>query len=208
MFKEKRSYYILITSIILAVTIGFSFIKSPTNYNLLICYIVAKSIFGVNLIATTIGLYFYKFEKNMDDILYSVAGFLMLIPFYINLFDPTKTFSLILAIAFIVVGVSSIAIAVPFCLTTTWKVREKQLMNTYKQAKPQDAESDLIEPEVIETTNIDLNVVEGQSNESEVIEVETQELETNDTEAALKEPENSKLRSANNGNHWKETRWT
>ena len=153
MFKEKRSYYILITAIILTVSIGFSFIKSPTNYNLLICYIVAKSIFGLNLVATTVGLYFYKFEKNMDDILYSVAGFLMLIPFYINLFDQTKTFSLILAIAFIVVGVSSIAIAVPFCLTTTWKVREKQLMDTYKQTKPQETENDTVEPEVIETVS-------------------------------------------------------
>lgn len=178
MFKEKRSYYILITSIILAVTIGFSFIKSPTNYNLLICYIVAKSIFGVNLIATTIVLYFYKFEKNMDDILYSVAGFLMLIPFYINLFDPTKTFSLILAIAFIVVGVSSIAIAVPFCLTTTWKVREKQLMNTYKQTKPQETENDTVEPEVIETTSTVSDAVENKTNKNEVLETETKELET------------------------------
>lgn len=178
MFKEKRSYYILITSIILAVTIGFSFIKSPTNYSLLICYIVAKSIFGVNLIATTIGLYFYKFEKNMDDILYSVAGFLMLIPFYINLFDPTKTFSLILAIAFIVVGVSSIAIAVPFCLTTTWKVREKQLMNTYKQTKPQETENDTVEPEVIETTSTVSDAVENKINKNEVLETETKELET------------------------------
>lgn len=178
MFKEKRSYYILITSIILAVTIGFSFIKSPTNYNLLICYIVAKSIFGVNLISTTIGLYFYKFEKNMDDILYSVAGFLMLIPFYINLFDPTKTFSLILAIAFIVVGVSSIAIAVPFCLTTTWKVREKQLMNTYKQTKPQETENDTVEPEVIETTSTVSDTVENKTNKNEVLETETKELET------------------------------
>lgn len=178
MFKEKRSYYILITSIILAVTIGFSFIKSPTNYNLLICYIVAKSIFGVNLIATTIGLYFYKFEKNMDDILYSVAGFLMLIPFYINLFDPTKTFSLILAIAFIVVGVSSIAIAVPFCLTTTWKVREKQLMNTYKQTKQQETENDTVEPEVIETTSTVSDTVENKTNKNEVLETETKELET------------------------------
>lgn len=178
MFKEKRSYYILITSIILAVTIGFSFIKSPTNYNLLICYIVAKSIFGVNLIATTIGLYFYKFEKNMDDILYSVAGFLMLIPFYINLFDPTKSFSLILAIAFIVVGVSSIAIAVPFCLTTTWKVKEKQLMNTYKQTKPQETENDTVEPEVIETTSTVSDTVENKTNENEILETETKELET------------------------------
>ncbi len=178
MFKEKRSYYILITSIILAVTIGFSFIKSPTNYNLLICYIVAKSIFGVNLIATTIGLYFYKFEKNMDDILYSVAGFLMLIPFYINLFDPTKTFSLILAIAFIVVGVSSIAIAVPFCLTTTWKVREKQLMNTYKQTKPQETVSDTVEPEVIETTSTVSDTVENKTNKNGVLETETKEPET------------------------------
>lgn len=194
MFKEKRSYYILITSIILAVTIGFSFIKSPTNYNLLVCYIVAKSIFGVNLIATTIGLYFYKFEKNMDDILYSVAGFLMLIPFYINLFDPTKTFSLILAITFIVVGVSSIAIAVPFCLTTTWKVREKQLMDTYKQTKPQETESDSVEPEVIETTSVDSNVVEGQSNESEVMEAETAKPETKDSQTALKEQENSEVK--------------
>lgn len=178
MFKEKRSYYILITSIILAVTIGFSFIKSPTNYNLLICYIVAKSIFGVNLIATTIGLYFYKFEKNMDDILYSVAGFLMLIPFYINLFDPTKTFSLILAIAFIVVGVSSIAIAVPFCLTTTWKVREKQLMDTYKQTKPQENENDTVELEVIETTSTVSDTVENKTNENKILETETKELET------------------------------
>lgn len=178
MFKEKRSYYILITSIILAVTIGFSFIKSPTNYNLLICYIVAKSIFGVNLIATTIGLYFYKFEKNMDDILYSVAGFLMLIPFYINLFDPTRTFSLILAIAFIVVGVTSITIAVPFCLTTTWKVREKQLMNTYKQTKPQETENDTVEPEVIETTSTVSDTVENKTNKNEVLETETKELET------------------------------
>lgn len=178
MFKEKRSYYILITSIILAVTIGFSFIKSPTNYNLLICYIVAKSIFGVSLIATTIGLYFYKFEKNMDDILYSVVGFLMLIPFYINLFDPTKTFSLILAIAFIVVGVSSIAIAVPFCLTTTWKVREKQLMNTYKQTKLQETENDTVEPEVIETTSTVSDTVENKTNKNEVLETETKELET------------------------------
>lgn len=178
MFKEKRSYYILITSIILAVTIGFSFIKSPTNYNLLICYIVAKSIFGVNLIATTIGLYFYKFEKNMDDILYSVAGFLMLIPFYINLFDPTKTFSLILAISFIVVGVSSIAIAVPFCLTTTWKVREKQLMATYKQTKPQETENDTVEPEVIETTSTVFDTVENKTNENNILETKTKELET------------------------------
>lgn len=178
MFKEKRSYYILITSIILAVTTGFSFIKSPTNYNLLICYIVAKSIFGVNLIATTIGLYFYKFEKNMDDILYSVAGFLMLIPFYINLFDPTKTFSLILAIAFIVVGISSIAIAVPFCLTTTWKVREKQLINTYKQTKPQETENDTVEPEVIETTSTVSDTVKNKTNKNEVLETETKELET------------------------------
>ena len=178
MFKEKRSYYILITSIILAVTIGFSFIKSPTNYNLLICYIVAKSIFGVNLIATTIGLYFYKFEKNMDDILYSVAGFLMLIPFYINLFDPTKTFSLILAITFIVVGVSSIAIAVPFCLTTTWKVRENQLMDTYKQTKPRETENDTVEPEVIETTSVVSDNVENKTNKNEVLETETKELET------------------------------
>lgn len=183
MFKEKRSYYILITSIILAVTIGFSFIKSPTNYNLLICYIVAKSIFGVNLIATTIGLYFYKFEKNMDDILYSVAGFLMLIPFYINLFDPTKTFSLILAIAFIVVGVSSIAIAVPFCLTTTWKVREKQLMNTYKQIKPQETENDTVEPEVIETTCTVFDTVENKANENKVLETETNVLETELTDS-------------------------
>lgn len=189
MFKEKRSYYILITSIILAVTIGFSFIKSPTNYNLLICYIVAKSIFGVNLIATTIGLYFYKFEKNMDDILYSVAGFLMLIPFYINLFDPTKTFSLILAIAFIVVGVSSIAIAVPFCLTTTWKVREKQLMNTYKQTKPQETENDTVEPEVIETTSTVSDTVENKTNKNEVLETETKELETE-----LSDYENSKVK--------------
>ena len=178
MFKEKRSYYILITSIILAVTIGFSFIKSPTNYNLLICYIVAKSIFGVNLIATTIGLYFYKFEKNMDDILYSVAGFLMLIPFYINLFDPTKTFSLILAITFIVVGVSSIAIAVPFCLTTTWKVRENQLMDTYKQTKPRETENDTVEPEVIETTSVVSDNVENKTNKNEVLETEIKELET------------------------------
>lgn len=178
MFKEKRSYYILITSIILAVTIGFSFIKSPTNYNLLICYIAAKSIFGVNLIVTTIGLYFYKFEKNMDDILYSVAGFLMLIPFYINLFDPTRTFSLILAITFIVVGVSSIAIAVPFCLTTTWKVREKQLMDTYKQTKPQETENDTVEPEVIETTSTVSDTVENKTNKNEVLETETKELET------------------------------
>lgn len=189
MFKEKRSYYILITSIILAVTIGFSFIKSPTNYNLLICYIVAKSIFGVNLIATTIGLYFYKFEKNMDDILYSVAGFLMLIPFYINLFDPIKTFSLILAIAFIVVGVSSIAIAVPFCLTTTWKVREKQLMNTYKQTKPQETENDTVEPEVIETTSTVSDTVENKTNENEVLETETKELETE-----LTDSENSEVK--------------
>ena len=189
MFREKRSYYILITSIILAVTIGFSFIKSPTNYNLLICYIVAKSIFGVNLIATTIGLYFYKFEKNMDDILYSVAGFLMLIPFYINLFDPTKTFSLILAIAFIVVGVSSIAIAVPFCLTTTWKVREKQLMDTYKQTKPQETENDTVEPEVIETTNTVSDTVENKTNKNEVLETETKELETE-----LTDYENSKVK--------------
>ena len=192
MFKEKRSYYILITSIILAVTIGFSFIKSPTNYNLLICYIVAKSIFGVNLIATTIGLYFYKFEKNMDDILYSAAGFLMLIPFYINLFDPTKTFSLILTIVFIVVGVSSIAIAVPFCLTTTWKVREKQLMNTYKQAKPHENEADSVEPEVIQTTCVDLNDLESHLNESEIKEVETEELENKEIE--LKESDNSKVK--------------
>lgn len=183
MFKEKRSYYILITSIILAVTIGFSFIKSPSNYNLLICYIVAKSIFGVNLIATTIGLYFYKFEKNMDDILYSVAGFLMLIPFYINLFDPTKTFSLILAIAFIVVGVSSIAIAVPFCLTTTWKVREKQLMNTYKQTKPQETENDTVELEVIETTSTVSDTVENKINENEISETEINELETELTDS-------------------------
>ncbi len=189
MFKEKRSYYILITSIILAVTIGFSFIKSPTNYNLLICYIVAKSIFGVNLIATTIGLYFYKFEKNMDDILYSVAGFLMLIPFYINLFDPTKTFSLILAIAFIVVGVSSIAIAVPFCLTTTWKVREKQLMNTYKQTKPQETENYTVEPEVIETTSTVSDTVENKTNENEILETETKELETE-----LTDSENSEVK--------------
>ena len=189
MFKEKRSYYILITSIILAVTIGFSFIKSPTNYNLLICYIVAKSIFGVNLIATTIGLYFYKFEKNMDDILYSVAGFLMLIPFYINLFDQTKTFSLILAIAFIVVGISSIAIAVPFCLTTTWKVREKQLMNAFKHPKPEVIESDLVEPAIIETTNAVSGVVENEVKESEVIEVETKELETK-----LTDSENSEVK--------------
>ena len=189
MFKEKRSYYILITSIILAVTIGFSFIKSPTNYNLLICYIVAKSIFGVNLIATTIGLYFYKFEKNMDDILYSVAGFLMLIPFYINLFDPTKTFTLILAIAFIVVGVSSIAIAIPFCLTTTWKVREKQLMNTYKQSKPQETENDTVEPEVIETKNTVSDTVENKTNKNEVLETETKELETE-----LTDYENSKVK--------------
>lgn len=189
MFKEKRSYYILITSIILAVTIGFSFIKSPTNYNLLICYIVAKSIFGVNLIATTIGLYFYKFEKNMDDILYSVAGFLMLIPFYINLFDPTKTFSLILAILFIVVGISSIAIAVPFCLTTTWKVREKQLMNTYKQTKPQETESDTAEPEVIETTSTVSDTVEYKTNKNEVLEAEIKELETE-----LTDYENSKVK--------------
>lgn len=192
MFKEKRSYYILITSIILAVTIGFSFIKSPTNYNLLICYIVAKSIFGVNLIATTIGLYFYKFEKNMDDILYSVAGFLMLIPFYINLFDPTKTFSLILAIAFIVVGISSIAIAIPFCLTTTWKVREKQLMNTYKHTKPQDTDTDLVKLEVIQTTCVDLNDLESHLNASEVKEVETEELKIKETE--LKEFDNSKVK--------------
>ncbi len=192
MFKEKRSYYILITSIILAVTIGFSFIKSPTNYNLLICYIVAKSIFGVNLIATTIWLYFYKFEKNMDDILYSVAGFLMLIPFYINLFDPTKTFSLILAIAFIVVGISSIAIAIPFCLTTTWKVREKQLMNTYKHTKPQETENDSVEPAVIQTTSVDSNDLESQVNESEVKEAETEELEIKETE--LKESVNSKVK--------------
>ncbi len=189
MFKEKRSYYILITSIILAITIGFSFIKSPTNYNLLICYIVAKSIFGVNLIATTIGLYFYKFEKNMDDILYSVAGFLMLIPFYINLFDPTKTFSLILAIAFIVVGVSSIAIAVPFCLTTTWKVREKQLMNTYKQTKPQETENDTVKPEVIETTSTVSDTVENKKNENEILETETKELETE-----LTDSENSEVK--------------
>ncbi len=189
MFKEKRSYYILITSIILVVTIGFSFIKSPTNYNLLICYIVAKSIFGLNLIATTIGLYFYKFEKNMDDILYSVAGFLMLIPFYINLFDPTKTFSLILAIAFIVVGVSSIAIAVPFCLTTTWKVREKQLMNTYKQAKPQETENDTVKPEVIETTSTVSDTVENKTNENEILETETKELETE-----LTDSENSEIK--------------
>ena len=189
MFKEKRSYYILITSIILAITIGFSFIKSPTNYNLLICYIVAKSIFGVNLIATTIGLYFYKFEKNMDDILYSVAGFLMLIPFYINLFDPTKTFSLILAIAFIVVGISSIAIAVPFCLTTTWKVREKQLMNTYKQAKPQETENDTVKPEVIETTSTVSDTVETKTNENEILETETKELETE-----LTDSENSEIK--------------
>lgn len=192
MFKEKRSYYILITSIIFAVTIGFSFIKSPTNYNLLICYIVAKSIFGVNLIATTIGLYFYKFEKNMDDILYSVAGFLMLIPFYINLFDPTKTFSLILAIAFIVVGISSIAIAIPFCLTTTWKVREKQLMNTYKHTKPQDTDTDLVKLEVIQTTCVDLNDLESHLNASEVKEVETEELKIKETE--LKEFDNSKVK--------------
>lgn len=183
MFKEKRSYYILITSIILAVTIGFSFIKSPSNYNLLICYIVAKSIFGVNLIATTIGLYFYKFEKNIDDILYSVAGFLMLIPFYINLFDPTKTFSLILAIAFIVVGVSSIAIAVPFCLTTTWKVREKQLMNTYKQTKPQETENDTVEPEVIKTTSTVSDIVENKANENNVLETEINVLETELTDS-------------------------
>lgn len=189
MFKEKRSYYILITSIILAVTIGFSFIKNPTNYNLLVCYIVAKSIFGVNLIATTIGLYFYKFEKNMDDILYSVAGFLMLIPFYINLFDPTKTFSLILAIAFIVVGASSIAIAVPFCLTTTWKVREKQLMDTYKQTKPQETENDTVEPEVIETTSTVSDTVENKTNKNEVLETETKELETE-----LTDSENSEVK--------------
>ena len=189
MFKEKRSYYILITSIILAVTIGFSFIKSPTNYNLLICYIVAKSIFGVNLIATTIGLYFYKFEKNMDDILYSVAGFLMLIPFYINLFDPTKTFSLILAIAFIVVGISSIAIAVPFCLTTTWKVREKQLMDTYKQTKPQETENYTVEPEVIETTRTVSDAVENKTNENKILETETKELETE-----LTDSENSEVK--------------
>ncbi len=180
MFKEKRSYYILITSIILAVTIGFSFIKSPTNYNLLICYIVAKSIFGVNLIATTIGLYFYKFEKNMDDILYSVAGFLMLIPFYINLFDPTRTFSLILAIAFIVVGVSSIAIAVPFCLTTTWKVREKQLMDTYKQTKPQENENDTVELEVIETTSTVSDTVENKTNKNDVLETELTDYENSE----------------------------
>ncbi len=189
MFKEKRSYYILITSLILAITIGFSFIKSPTNYNLLICYIVAKSIFGVNLIATTVGLYFYKFEKNMDDILYSVAGFLMLIPFYINLFDPTKTFSLILAIAFIVVGVSSIAIAVPFCLTTTWKVRDKQLMNTYKQTKPKETENDTVKPEVIETTSTVSDTVENNSNENEIVETETKELETE-----LTDSENSEIK--------------
>lgn len=183
MFKEKISYYILITSIILTVTIGFSFIKSPTNYNLLICYIVAKFIFGVNLIATTIVLYFYKFEKNMDDILYSVAGFLMLIPFYINLFDPTKTFSLILAIAFIVVGVSSIAIAVPFCLTTTWKVREKQLMNTYKQTKPQETENYTVEPETIETTSTVSDTVEYKTNENKVLETENNELETELTDS-------------------------
>ncbi len=183
MFKEKRSYYILITSIILAVTIGFSFIKSPTNYNLLICYIVAKSIFGVNLIVTTIGLYFYKFEKNMDDILYSVAGFLMLIPFYINLFDPTKTFSLILAIAFIVVGISSITIAVPFCLTTTWKVREKQLMNIYKQTKPQETENDTVKPEVIETTSIVSDTVENKTNKNEILETEIKELENELTDS-------------------------
>lgn len=192
MFKEKRSYYILITSIILAVTIGFSFIKSPTNYNLLICYIVAKSIFGVNLIATTIGLYFYKFEKNMDDILYSVAGFLMLIPFYINLFDPTKTFSLILAIAFIVVGISSIAIAIPFCLTTTWKVQEKQLMNTYKHTKLQETENDSVEPAVIQTTSVDSDDLESHINESEVKETETEELEIKETE--LKEFDNSNVK--------------
>lgn len=203
MFKEKRSYYILITSIILAVTIGFSFIKSPTNYNLLICYIVAKSIFGVNLIATTIGLYFYKFEKNMDDILYSVAGFLMLIPFYINLFDPTKTFSLILAIAFIVVGVSSIAIAVPFCLTTTWKVREKQLMDTYKQTKSQETESDTVEPEVIETTSTVSDTVENKTNKNEVLETETKELETE-----LTDYENSEVKERQYANHWKKTWWT
>ncbi len=189
MFKEKRSYYILITSIILAITIGFSFIKSPTNYNLLICYIVAKSIFGVNLIATTIGLYFYKFEKNMDDILYSVAGFLMLIPFYINLFDPTKTFSLILAIAFIVVGISSIAIAVPFCLTTTWKVREKQLMNTYKQAKPQETENDTVKPGIIETASTVSDTVGNKTNENEILETETIELETE-----LTDSENSEVK--------------
>ena len=181
MFKEKRSYYILITSLILAVTIGFSFIKSPTNYNLLICYIVAKSIFVVNLISTTIGLYFYKFEKNMDDILYSVAGFLMLIPFYINLFDPTKSFSLILSIVFIIVGISSIAIAVPFCLTTTWKVREKELMNTYKKVKPAGIESGSLEPEVIETDCADLNAVENKLNENEIIELETKEAEIEPT---------------------------
>ncbi len=189
MFKEKRSYYILITSLILAVTIGFSFIKSPTNYNLLICYIVAKSIFGVNLIATTIGIYFYKFEKNMDDILYSVAGFLMLIPFYINLFDPTKSFSLILSIVFIIVGISSIAIAVPFCLTTTWKVREKELMNTYKKAKPAEIESGSFEAEVIETDCADLDAVENKLNEKEVIEVETKEAEIEPTA-----PKNSEVK--------------
>lgn len=194
MFKEKRSYYILITSIILAVTIGFSFIKSPSNYNLLICYIVAKSIFGVNLIATTIGLYFYKFEKNMDDILYSVAGFLMLIPFYINLFDPTKTFSLILAIAFIVVGVSSIAIAVPFCLTTTWKVREKQLMNTYKQTKPQETENDTVEPEVIETTSTVSDTVENKANENKANENKVLETEINELKTELTDSENLEVK--------------
>ena len=183
MFKEKRSYYILITAIILTVSIGFSFIKSPTDYNLLICYIVAKSIFGVNLIATTFGLYFYKFEKNMDDILYSVAGFLMLIPFYINLFDPTKTFSLILAIAFIVVGVSSIAIAVPFCLTTTWKVKEKTLIQTYHKPKTDISDSDNLETaateeQTIEPKNSESDVADAELTEKHSI-VETELKETN-----------------------------
>ena len=182
MFKEKRIYYILITAIILTVSIGFSFIKSPTDYNLLICYIVAKSIFGLNLIATTVSLYFYKFEKNMDDILYSVAGFLMLIPFYINLFDPTKTFSLILAIAFIVVGVSSIAIAVPFCLTTTWKVKEKALIQTYQKPKTNIVDTDNLEtdPTVEQTTeqeNVDSKNIDAELAEQQPIaETELKEI--------------------------------
>ena len=187
MFKEKRSYYILIMAIILTVSIGFSFIKSPTDYNLLICYIVAKSIFGLNLIATTVGLYFYKFEKNMDDILYSVAGFLMLIPFYINLFDPTKTFSLILAIAFIVVGVSSIAIAIPFCLTTTWKVKEKALIQTYHKPK-----TNLVDTDNFETVVIEEQTTEQENGDIEIIDVELTEHQP------IAETE---IKETNNGNN-------